>query len=378
VPTRESGSVTARSQSQEADGRQELRSGPLRFVFHPADERLAQALARSALITPLPVLPPDILADSIVTVYLARDEAAFDSLTGGRAPEWGAGVAFPDAGIIVLPAYTSRRGGEIDLAGVLRHEIAHVALQRWLGGLRSPVWFTEGYATWAAGQLDAEAGWLLRLAFVTGRAPPLDSLALGWPAGAIDARVAYLLSASAVEFLHRGGGDRVMRIFMERWRSSGSFETALFEVYGYGLAQFESVWSKDVRRRYGWLRFLAQSTVVWTIIGIIVIALFIIRRRRDRRRLARLRETEPPDRPAYWLGEDQPEATQPGPPEPGPGAASHEQEPEHPGADRQSDPGSHWQSDPAADRQSDPGPDRQSDPGPDRRSDPGQGTDRPQ
>ena len=292
-------------------GAQELRSGPFRFVFDAADERLAQALARAALATPLPALPPDILADSTVTIYLARDEASFDSLTGGRAPEWGAGVAFPDAGIIVLPAFTSRRGGEIDLAGVLRHEIAHVALQRWLGGLRSPVWFTEGYATWSAGQLDNEAGWLLRLAFVTGRAPPLDSLALSWPAGAMDARVAYLLSASAVEFLHRGGGDRVMRILLERWRSSGSFETALFQVYGYGPAQFEDIWSKDVRRRYGWLRFLAQSVVVWTVVGFLVVALFIIRRRRDRRKLARLRETEPPDRPAYWLeGEQEQEREQ--------------------------------------------------------------------
>ncbi len=33
----------------------------------------------------------------------------------------------------------------------------------------------------------------------------------------------------------------------------------------------------------------------------LVTVLFFIRRRRDRQRLARLRATEPPDAPAFWL-----------------------------------------------------------------------------
>jgi hypothetical protein len=280
-----------------------ITQGNVRFLHWPENEALARALAGT--VRPLPVLPPDILdRPPPIEVRLAPDEAQFSQLTGGRAPDWGAGVAFPESGIIVLPAYGSDRGAAHTLDQVLRHELAHVGLQRFVGGARVPRWFSEGYATWAAGQLDPDAGWFLRLAFITGRAPPLDSLILGWPVGAIDARVAYLLSASAVQWLHAQGGDRVFGIFMEEWRGSSDFEGALRQVYGLSIATFERDWSRSVRRRYGWLLFLAQTAVIWTLIGTLLIVLVIVRRRRDAARMERLVANEIPDRPAYWLETD--------------------------------------------------------------------------
>ena len=277
--------------------------GNIHLEFWPENEALAHALA--ATIRPLPVLPADILdAPPPILIQLAPDEARFDSLTGGRAPDWGAGVAFPDRGMIVLPAYQSARGATHSLDQVLRHELAHVGLQRFMGPARIPRWFSEGYATWAAGQFDPEAGWFLRLAFLTGRAPPLDSLIIDWPAASIDARVAYLLSASAVAWLHEHGGDRVFAIFLDRWQETRNFEASLYDVYGLNLGQLERDWSKTVRRRYGWLLFLAQSAVIWAIVSIIAIGFFIIRRRRNRARLERLRATEIPDDPAFWLTDE--------------------------------------------------------------------------
>jgi hypothetical protein len=277
-------------------------AGDLLFLYDARDQGLADALAAVAVSFRPPVLPPGVLeGEPRIHIHLANDEAAFDSLTGGRAPDWGAGVAFPGSGVIVLPAYASSRAGQHALGQVLMHELAHLALQRYLGPAQVPHWFSEGYATWSAGQFDESAGWLLRLAFLTGRAPPLDSLALEWPAGAVDARVAYLLSASAVTWLHANGGDRAFGIFLERWRVSRHFEGALRATYGLTIGQLETWWARSVRRRYGWLLFVAQSAVIWALTGLLVLVLVIIRRRRDRLRLERLRATEPPDDPAYWL-----------------------------------------------------------------------------
>ena len=39
-------------------------------------------------------------------------------------------------------------------------------------------------------------------------------------------------------------------------------------------------------------------------LGTVVLVLFAIRRRRDRRKLALLRQNEPPDEPAYWVQMD--------------------------------------------------------------------------
>ena len=277
-------------------------TGPLTILTWPERQRVAERLLELAgRAPPLPALPADILTrGAAIEIILAPDESRFAEFTGGRAPDWGAGVAFPARRLIVLPAYGSSRGNVQNLPSVLRHELAHVALHDFLDPAPLPRWFSEGYATWAAGQLDAEAGWILRLAFLTGRAPPLDSLILDWPAHSADARVAYLLSASAVSWLHERGGERALRLFLVRWKESGNLEDALRANYGLTLGQLERYWGQSVRRRYGWLLFFAQTSVAWALLTMLALALFVIRRRRDRAKMERLRASELPDDPAWW------------------------------------------------------------------------------
>jgi hypothetical protein len=283
-----------------------IQAGAIEVHHWPHQETLARRVADFVTTVQLPALPADILAGPPIRLVLAPDAEAFAELTGGRVPDWGAGVAMPSLGLIVIPTHRAAAPGVQALLRIVTHELAHIGLYRYLEPARIPRWFNEGYAVWAAGQFDLEAGWLLRVAFLTNRAPPLDSLVLDWPVGAADARVAYLLSASAVRYLHRNGGDFAMTRFLERWAEGLTMEEALFQTYGLTLTQLERHWSRDVRRNYGWLLFFAQATVVWTGIGILVLVLFLIRRRRNRGRLALLREGDQPDAPAYWL--DPPES----------------------------------------------------------------------
>lgn len=286
-----------------------LVQGPVRFHFAPAARPLARHLAALAAgYRALPGLPPDVLRRGPpVEVYLAPTPAAFDSLTGGAAPDWGAGVAAPESGIIVLPAYFSRRADESQLGEILRHELAHIGLHRYLAPARVPRWFDEGYATWAAGGLDWQSAWLIRIAFALHRAPPLDSLELEFPAGETDARVAYLLSATAVQALAQRAGDVGLTRLLARWRKTGSFEIALRRTFGVTSGQFEREWRESVKRRYGWLVVLGDTAVFWLLVAPGLVALWLIRRRRDRARLERLRASEPPDAPAFWVEEGTPE-----------------------------------------------------------------------
>jgi hypothetical protein len=278
-----------------------LRVGPVLLYYWPEQQALASGITeRLRGQTALPVLPADVLGGETVHVFLAPDQARWDSLTGGAVPEWGAGVADPVAGRIVLPTYDWGRTPPHALVTTLRHELAHVALQRYLGDARTPRWFTEGYAQWAAGEWRWEAAWQLRLAFLGSRAPLLDSLTLQWPVAEADARLAYLLSASAVVYLADRSGERGLRIFLERWQESSDFDAAFRATYGLTLGQFEEDWRAHVKRAYGWTVLLGQSAVFWLIAAIILVILFLIRRRRDRAKLERLRATEPPDDPAFW------------------------------------------------------------------------------
>lgn len=271
--------------------------------FWEGQQRLARRLADAAArFPPYPGLPELAAGDTgaPIVVFLAPDPARFDSLTGGAAPGWAGGVAAPSVGWIVLPAYSSERGAIQALGGTLRHELAHVRLHRWLGDLAIPRWFDEGYAQIAAGEWDIASAWQVRLAFALHRAPPLDSLELGFPSAAAQARFAYLMSATAVEYLLQSSGEAGLRSFLRRWRDEGDMERALRNTYGVTLGQFEEDWRGFVRRRYGWAYLLSQAVIFWLFASLLLVVLWLRRRRLYRRRIEGLRADEPPDEPAFW------------------------------------------------------------------------------
>jgi hypothetical protein len=240
---------------------------------------------------------PDARTPENSIVYLAPSPAVFDSLTGGRAPHWSAGVAIPAQRLAVVPVYPVRADLQRDPFVTLRHELAHLVLHHELAG-PPPRWFDEGYATWVSGAWDQSSAWQIRLAFLLGRAPPLDSLTLDWPRGAEDARLAYLLSASAVRYLAEIGGERGFEVLLSVWKEAGSFDVALRQVYGMTPGQFERNWGRMVQRRYGWLLAISQIALFWTFAALLLIVLFWIRRRRKRERLAQLEledQMYPPD-----------------------------------------------------------------------------------
>ncbi|HEX6926123.1 MAG TPA: hypothetical protein VF167_11945 [Longimicrobiaceae bacterium] len=269
---------------------QSLRSGPIEVQFWPGHRPLAERTLRAAAAPlRLPGITPAAPAPR-ATVVLAPTPSAFDSLTHG-APHWSAGVAVPAERRIVLPAFSSARTPLGDPLIALRHELVHLALNAAVPG-RVPRWFDEGYATWASGEWDQGRGWEIRLALLAGGAPPLDSLRLGWPGEEADARLAYLLSASAVSYLAQRGGPDSFAAFFAAWRQSGDFDTALRGTYGLTLTQFERDWRGMVKRRYGWLLALSQMGVIWGLVALLLVLLTWPRRRRNREKLRKMQIEE--------------------------------------------------------------------------------------
>lgn len=296
--------VASPTGGQEPPGPWRGLEGPTVTVHHrPGDSaRAARALRTLASQPSLPALPDTLPRD--VEVYVAPDPASLDSLTGGQVPEWGAGVAVPGLRRIVLPGFEGRNTRGWSESRVLRHEWAHVGLHQYLEGLRIPRWFDEGYAEWASGGWNVEEGWRLRIALATGAGPPLDSLTLAWPRSASEARLAYMLAGTAVEYLVQASGVRGLRVFLEEWRRSGDYEASLRNVYGLTSGQLEERWREYVQGRYGWLFVLSHSAVFWLFLTVLLLVLVWIRRRRDREAMARLRAGDPPDDAPWWDADD--------------------------------------------------------------------------
>ncbi len=151
-----------------------------------------------------------------------------------------------------------------------------------------PRWFHEGYAQLASGSWNANNAWALRFAILQGSLESLESLSLDFARGRTSADHAYLLSFTAVEFLHRLGGPDGFARLLERWREMGDLAPALRRTYGLTLGQFERLWRRDVGRRFGWLLVLAQAAVFWTVLTILLLVLGYWKKRRTREKLEAL------------------------------------------------------------------------------------------
>jgi hypothetical protein len=256
-------------------GAQTAEVGRVTVVFWSGDQGTALALAELADRQSRWPGIPDPPIERLRLIY-ADTEERFDSVTGGRVPEWGAAATFPAARTIVL-----RRTR--DLPRVLRHELAHLVLHSVVR--RVPRWFDEGYAAYAAGEWGRVEALRVNWALLRGAAPSLREIDRRIRrGGASDAEASYALATTAVLALERLGGERGLEPLLTRLGRTGDFDLALRATHQLTLGQFEDRWRREIRRRYGWLLVFSSLTVFWIFAGLLLAALWLRRRHHDRER----------------------------------------------------------------------------------------------
>lgn len=265
-----------------------LDAGRFTIVAYPQDRTLAHAvLARATATDTFPGLPRP---TERVLIAIAPDHRRFRDWSGAGAPEWGAAVAVPDERRIVMQGSDAGSGAG-DPMQVLRHELAHLALHEYLGDL-PPRWFDEGYASVAAGEWDRDAVLTTSLGLVLHGLPSLDSLDAEFDGGESRAGGAYALSYRAVSELAALDPQRGLALFFQYWRQTRSMDVAIRRAYGLTEDAFEQRWRDHTMRRYGALAVMANMTLILGLLGIIILPLYVMRKRRDQRRMAEMRRAE--------------------------------------------------------------------------------------
>jgi hypothetical protein len=264
-----------------AQGPSWLQVGRVTAVYWEGDATKAAALAELAdRMWPWPGIREPV--EHPIRLVVVSDAERFDSLTAGRLPEWGVAAAFPATNTIVLrPMGDPRRA--------LRHELAHLALHSVVRSV--PRWFDEGYAVWAAGEWGRLEALRVNWALLRGERPSLIELD-GYLRGptASSAEAAYALAATAVLFLERLGGERGLEPILLALATDGDIDRALRRSYQVTLGQFEDLWRRDLKNRYGWLLVLSTFSAFWAVAGVMLVALWVWRRHRDQERRAALDE----------------------------------------------------------------------------------------
>ena len=253
-------------------------------VYFPTDATLARSLLDAAVANDtFPGLPRP---QYHVVVAIAPDRARFHQWAGTGAPEWGAAIAFPEERRIVLQGSHagSDAGNPIE---VLRHELAHLALHEFLGDL-PPRWFDEGYASYAAHEFTREDALSAYVALALRGVPTLDELEESFSGGATSAQSAYALALRAVDDMAALDPTHGLSRVLATWRETGSLDRALRRADGMTLNGFEAQWRSRTRRRYGALALIGDFTVVGLVLIVLLLPLWIARRRRDRLRMSAL------------------------------------------------------------------------------------------
>lgn len=269
-------------------GAEVVTGGRFTFVSLPGDVGLARNLLAYAIANDtFAGLPRP--RDS-VTVLVAPDESRFRDWAGAEFPEWGVAAAFPGEHRIVMQgrAATSAAG---DPRSTLRHELGHLSLHEFLGSL-PPLWFDEGYASFVAREWSRDQVLESSLILAVRGVPRLAALDTMIAGGAARAEWGYALAHRAVADLAALDPQRGLAPLFRRWEETRSLDAAMRQTYGMTLAGFEEEWRRATRRRYGALALFTDVGFVSLVFFLVVGPFWIVRRRRNRLRLAALQAAD--------------------------------------------------------------------------------------
>ncbi|MDD5563694.1 MAG: peptidase MA family metallohydrolase [Thermoanaerobaculaceae bacterium] len=233
------------------------------------------------------------------------------SRLAANVASWVSGYAVPELGTVVIfpgrvPSYPDG-----NLESLLHHEIAHLLLARAAGGGAVPRWFNEGTATVAAREWGIEDGARVALATIGHGPRSLAEVDAGFSGDAAAAARSYAVSAALVRYLLRRHGDDVVGRVLAGVAHGAAFEDSFAAATGNSVGRFARSYFQKETFWTTWVPFVTSTTALW--MGITVLALLAIRRRRKRDALLRegwaLEErapaggavTRPPDDdPAQW------------------------------------------------------------------------------
>jgi len=219
-----------------------------------------------------------------VRVQIARTtgEMATFAPSGAPYPEYAAGVAYSELGLVLLSLTPIHAGQEQDLGEVFRHELAHVALHDALNGQAVPRWFNEGFAVFASGESSFGRMKTLAMSTVGGSLIPLHELERSFPNDETKAQVAYAEAVDVVRFLVRREDIHRFRALVSELREGKAFEQAVLDAYAVDLATLEAEWRDDASRRYTFLPILLSGTFFWVIALGLAVWAWRRRKRRDK------------------------------------------------------------------------------------------------
>jgi uncharacterized membrane protein len=241
------------------------------------------------------------VADTIVVLVATRREQ-FDSAVGGRFPDWGVGCAIPELNtMIILSPFLYPY--QIELAEVLRHELAHLYLHRLAGWSRLPRWMDEGFAMLIGHQWRFGDDWQVGRAVLTGEELTLHEIDALNRFGEGKAHLAYGQSYLGMKYLLDEYGWDSFLLFISELRRHNQLDPAFMAAVGLDYAGFQDEYAAFLRTKYNWATLLSDTMLFWIVIVLLLLLLYLFKRRHVKKKVEEWERATPTDDIFYPAGE---------------------------------------------------------------------------
>ena len=274
--------------------------GPIEVRYEPGMEAQARALASS-----IPgwwsslesALGEDV--DDRLTLHLTSHAGELARASGTAG--WANGVARPAAGEMIVTMF-GPDGRPVAIEGVVRHELAHVALHRAVGGARVPAWFHEGVADNLGDEISPGRREALARGYAGG-VPSLEALSVPFQGDATDIATAYAVSRDFVAYLWAldQGGDKFPAL-IDAIRRGRGFERAVVDTYGATVATLGAQWREGLWSRFSWAPLATSPDAFLVLLSPLGVVAWWRRRRRNARAYDRLDDDLFPFGERPWSG----------------------------------------------------------------------------
>jgi hypothetical protein len=224
-------------------------------------------------------------------VYLVESQPRFDSLAGGKFPDWGVAAAIPHWRRIVIRSPDTFRLNR-PLAELLAHEYSHLALAHRTDRRRVPRWLDEGLAMVVSMEWAWADNLTMSLAAVMGHFIPFDEIERVNRFGQNRARIAYAQSYMTVQYLFDQYGIEGVNILLDSLATDAGLDSALMASTGSNYADFEAELRVYLQGRFNLLSLMTDTMYFWLALAIILIVGAILSLRRRRRYLRKWEKEE--------------------------------------------------------------------------------------
>ena len=220
---------------------------------------------------------------SDIRIIYARSFDELYSLSDGRIPEWGVGVAIPDRNTIII----LKGADPVKVQRIFNHELTHIILHKKLDGIGIPRWFDEGVAQYLSTGLDISAQAKIAWAVLWRKIYSLRALEQMNTFNSPNAELAYAEAHDAIIYLNDFCkiGDLCDSIV-----KTDDFAKGFQKGCGMTVFEFYRKWIKHLGRRYLPFVILGDQRFLWTFAVVLFVAFGMLKFIRQRKYMAKLRK----------------------------------------------------------------------------------------